>query len=35
MGEEVGAYRFSVGKPEGKRLSVRLEDDIKIDLREI
>jgi hypothetical protein len=35
MGEEVGAYRFSVGKPENKRLSVRLDDDIKIYLRKI
>jgi hypothetical protein len=35
MREVVVAYRFSVEKPEGKRLSVEREDNIKIDLREI
>jgi hypothetical protein len=39
MGEERNAYRILVGKPEGKRLQVRLRhmwvDSIKMDVREI
>jgi hypothetical protein len=39
MGKKGSAYRVLVGKPEGKRplgrSSYRLEDNIKIDLREI
>jgi hypothetical protein len=39
MGEESGAYRVLVGRPEGKRPLVRprrrREDNIKMDLREI
>jgi len=38
-GERGGAYRFLVGKPEGKRTPVRSrrrwEDNIKIDLQEL
>jgi len=39
MGERRGAYRFLVGKPEGKRLlgrpRHRCKDNIKMDLREV
>jgi len=39
MGERRGAYRFLVGKPEGKRKLVRpmhrWEDNIKMDLDEV
>jgi hypothetical protein len=39
MGEERGAYRFLVGRPEGKRplerLRRRWEDNIAMDLKEI
>jgi hypothetical protein len=39
MGERRGAYRASVGKPEGKRPlgrpRHRWEDNIKMDLREV
>jgi hypothetical protein len=39
MGEGKGAYRFLVGRPEGKRLLGRprrgWKDNIKMDLREI
>jgi hypothetical protein len=39
MGEKRNAYRFLVGKPEGKRPlgrhSLRWEDNITMDLREI
>jgi hypothetical protein len=39
MGEGRGVYRFLVGRPEGKRPlgspRRRLEDNIKMDLREI
>jgi hypothetical protein len=39
MGEGRGVYRVLVGKPEGKRPLVRprlrLEDNIKLDLKEI
>jgi hypothetical protein len=39
MGEERGAYRVLVGKPEGKRPlgrpRSRWEDNIKIDLQEV
>ena len=39
MGQGRGVYRFLVGKPEGKRSmgrpSLRLEDNIKMDLREV
>jgi hypothetical protein len=38
-GESRGAYRFLVGKPEGRRSLERprgkWEDDIKMDLREV
>jgi hypothetical protein len=38
-GEKMNAYRVLVGKPEGKRplgrLRRRLDDNIKMDLREI
>jgi hypothetical protein len=39
MGEEMGAYRVLVGKPEGKRplprTRRRWEDNIKMDLQEV
>ena len=39
MGEERGAYRFLVGKPEGKRsvgrLRLRWLDNIRMDLQEV
>jgi hypothetical protein len=39
MGERRGAYRALVGKPEGRRPlgrpSLKLEDNIKMDLREV
>ena len=39
MGERRGIYRVFVGKPEGKRplgrLKRRMENDIKMDLREV
>jgi hypothetical protein len=38
-GEKIGAYRFLVGKPEGKRLlgrpKSRWEDNIKVDLQDM
>jgi hypothetical protein len=39
MGEGIGVYRVLVGKPEGRRplgrLSLRWEDNIRMDLREM
>ena len=39
MGERIGAYRVTVGKPEGKtplgRPKPRRDDNIKMDLRKV
>jgi len=35
MGEGRGVYRFLVGKPEGRRLGHRWEDNISMDLWEV
>ena len=35
MGKERGAYRFLVGKPEGKRPLGRCLDNIRMDLQEV
>ena len=35
VGERRGAYRVSVGKPEGRRLKRRGEDNIKMNIQEV